>query len=100
MELILLIVIAGLMIVLLVLSLTKGQQSNSSRTITNSLAPANAGKPGRTEPQHPGTSHGNDANAEPEYATAPRCSAQEYDDYRRTATTEIRHDGPASRKHY
>ncbi len=22
------------------------------------------------------------------------CSAQEYDDYRRTATTEIRHDGP------
>ena len=70
------------------------QQSNSSRTITNSLAPANAGKPGRTEPQHPGTSHGNDANAEPEYATAPRCSAQEYDDYRRTATTEIRHDGP------
>jgi len=70
------------------------QQSNSSRTITNSLASANAGKPGRTEPQHPGTSHGNDANAEPEYATAPRCSAQEYDDYRRTATTEIRHDGP------
>ena len=77
MELILLIAIAILVTVLLVLALTKRQQSNASGTITDSPAPNKMQENrGGTEPQYPGTPHGNDADAQPEYAATSRRSAQ------------------------
>ena len=98
MELILLIAIAILVTVLLVLALTKGNNQTQAEQLQIALRQQMQGEPGGTEPQYPGTPHGNDADAQPEYAATSRRSAQKHDDYRRTATAKVRHDGTASRK--
>ena len=92
MELILLIAIAILVTVLLVLALTKGNNQTQAEQLQ--IALRQQMQENREEPQYPGTPHGNDADAQPEYAATSRRSAQKHDDYRRTATAKVRHDGP------
>ncbi len=75
MELILLIVIAALAVISIVLSLAKGNNHAQAEQLQAALRQQMQEEPRRTKPQYPGTSHGNDPNAESEYATIARRTA-------------------------
>ena len=86
MELILLIAIAILVTVLLVLALTKGNNQTQAEQLQ--IALRQQMQENREELNR------SIRDAQPEYAATSRRSAQKHDDYRRTATAKVRHDGP------
>ena len=92
MELILLIAIAILVTVLLVLALTKGNNQTQAEQLQ--IALRQQMQENREELNRSIRELRMDADAQPEYAATSRRSAQKHDDYRRTATAKVRHDGP------